>query len=149
MQVLKDHHERLPRTLPEEEPLHRVRSQAAAVVGVFGRDLFIPFRQQIEEARHGIAQALVQGEQPADHLLAHFIGAIFGGDAEIAAQDVDQRQIGCRLAEGDRRRFQDEATARAVQPLELQKEARLADTGVTHDAHDLPVAPFGELQRLL
>ena len=89
MQVLEDDDERLAGALPKEEPLHRVRAQAATVVGVLGSNLFVPFRQQIEEARHGIAKALVEGEQAADDLLAHRIGAVFGIDAEITAQDVD------------------------------------------------------------
>src|SRR3989304_1104942 len=99
------------------------RAGGAPVVGVFGVGLVVSCGQQVEEARHGIAQAFVEGQQAADHLLADVLGVIVIVDAEIAAQEVDQRLVGGGPPEGDGGAFHDETAADTVQPFELQEEA--------------------------
>jgi len=149
VQVLEDEDDRLADALTEEQALHGVDAQAAAVLGVLGGGQVIAPAEEVQKPRYRVPEALVQGQEAADHLLPHVVRVIVVADAEVAAEEVDEGQVRRRLPEGDGERFQGETAGRAVQPFELQEQAGLADAGVADDAHDLAVPLLGQLQRLL
>jgi hypothetical protein len=67
-------------------------------------------------------------------------------ELEVVLQQLDDGRIGCGLAVGDRRRFQDEPADGAMRLSELPVETRLADPGLAHDRHHLsmPLPRQGE-----
>src|SRR5437899_1887581 len=58
-------------------------------------------------------------------------------DAEIAPQELDDRQIRSRLAVGDRGALDDQAALHAVRVCEFVVEAGLPDAGFADDGDDL------------
>ena len=103
--------------------------------------------EQGEEGRKQRLQALVQGQQLAGDLLANLPGVVAALDAEVGLEQVDDRQIGRRLAVGHRTAFQDQPALGSVGMGELVEQARLADTGLADHGDDLAVAAAGPVER--
>ena len=84
-------------------------------------------------------QGTIERQQFARHLLPHLPGVVPGLDGEVAAQQLDHREVRGGLAIGHRRRFQDQPVLRPVRVRELPHQSRFPDAGLAHDRHDLPL----------
>ena len=110
VQIFKDHEDRLPLTLPEQEVLDRVERALPALVGIERLPGGV-LDGHIEQGQQGGQDRLegsIQREELARHLLADVAVGLAIVHLEVGLEDVDDRQVAGRLAVGHRARFQDE-----------------------------------------
>ena len=105
VQVLDHEQHRLDLALPQHEALQRLQRLPPSLWGIEPRPLGILDRhvEQREERRQRGLQRAVQRQELARHLLAHLSAVVAGLDPEVAAQELDHREVRGGLAVGHRR----------------------------------------------
>ena len=150
VEVLEDEEQGLRAALPEQHALDGLERPRAARDRVEPRELMV-LRERVEhpqERRDTVLQSLVEGEDVAGHLRAHRAHVVLLRDLEVALEEVDHRQVRCRLAVRDGARLEHEPALGPMRVDELVEQARLADPGLPQHRHDLAAAAPGLLERL-
>ena len=141
LQILEDQQQRAIAALAQQEPFDRVERALPADVGVHllqgGDEL-----RMAEQSQH-VGQPVFQVTVERDHAAGHFFVqaplVVLRLNAEVAAQEFDQRQIRGPAAVGLTESGEHEAGRFREQP-EFVEQPRLAHARLTHHAHDLPAS---------
>src|SRR4029450_10663970 len=104
--------------------------------------------EQREERGEGRLQGLIEGEALAGPLLSNTSSVVTGLDPTIGLEQVDDGQVSCCLAIGDRVTREEEPARDAMGLRELPEEPGLAHAGLADDRHHLTMATAGAVQGL-
>src|SRR5215469_17562006 len=150
MQVLEDYHQRLIETLAQQEPLDRLQRPPFLQLPVRLRKRVIALdnAEQTEKVRQRVFERPIEGDNFPIHLFAASAFIVPGRDLEVAVQEIEYRQISTGLAVRDRNRLQYHPAGLRGR-LELEVQPRLADAGLRHRRHDLPVSRLRQLGGVL
>ena len=141
VQVLQHEDERLDPALAEEQALHRIERELAAL-GRFEVPEAILLGQGVEKPENGrdhVPERLVQGEQMPGGLGAYRADVVTLVDAEIGLQEIDDGEIAGGPAIGGSAGLEDPTPGDTVGVGQLVEEAGLAHARLAHDGHDLAV----------
>src|SRR5438876_2708917 len=103
VEILQHQDEGLDLTLAEEQPLHRIERDLAAL-GRLENPKAVLLGESVEEPENGrdhVLECRVQGEQMSGNLGAYRAGVITLVDAEIGLQEIDDGEIAGGPAIGD------------------------------------------------
>src|SRR4029453_2327799 len=101
-----------------------------------------------ENGRHRSPQRLVQGEELACDLLSDGASVVTCVDPKVALAEIDDRQIGAGCTVRDGARLEDKPILRSMRGHELPEQALLANPGLAHNRHELPMTPTRLLEGL-
>ena len=105
--------------------------------------------QEGQQRREGVLQGLVERQHLAGHLGPHRAGVVPLVEVTVALEQVDDGEVGRRLAIGHRGALQHPPALRGVGMDKLIDQARLAHTGLAHQRHHLAVPGCRLRQRLV
>ena len=120
-----------------------LRRVEARPLRIIGGDVEKP-----QERRHEWFKGPVEREEAASHLLSSDPGVVSPLDPKIVSQELDDREVRCRLAVRHRDTLDGEAVLDAMRVGELVVQTRLPDSGLTDHRVDLASAVFHALERL-
>ena len=98
--------------------------------------------ERLQEGQRLLQARLQLVDSPAQ-LLLDLQGVVPVLDVRVRAQDLQQRFVGRGLPVGDAVPGEPDHLTRGERRVKLEEQARLAHTGLTHDAHDLATSRLG------
>ncbi len=96
--------------------------------------------EKVEDHRQGVAQRLIEQEEPAGHLVPGRRRAVVLGDPVEAALELADGLKGNRIAVRHAVGLEGRQAPCPAPLQKLEAQATLARTGLGHDAHHLSVA---------
>jgi hypothetical protein len=150
VEILEEHKQRLDLAFPEQQPFDGLQDPLPALGRVEGGPCIVVDRdiQQRQQRCQQWLQRAVQRQQLARHAFADFPLAVAVLDLEIRIQELDDGQVRCGSAIGDRAAFEDQPAVGAVRLRELPEQPRFPHPGLAHDGDGLPVPGDSALERL-
>ena len=154
MEILQHEDEGLDLALAEEQALHRIERELAALGRLEAPEAVLRWQgvKKPENGRDHVLECLVQGEQMSGGLGAYRADVVTLVDTEIGLQEIDDRKIAGGPAIGGSAGLEDPAPRDTVGASQLVEEAGLAHARLAHDGRDLAVTaphPFERSVELL
>jgi hypothetical protein len=150
VKILEDDEEWLDLALPEQKALDGVQGPVMALRGLERLPPRILHRcvQKREERREGGLEGRIERQHFPGQLLPDLPGIVARLHLAVGFEELGQRQVGRASAVGDRVCLHDEPAVGTVGVCHLPHQARLADTRLADERHDLAVAGCGAAERL-
>src|SRR5262249_16487643 len=123
-------------------PLLRVR------IHLRRRALRIGDAEELEDHRENFEEALIKKQNSPSDPSPRFLVGVHLGDAEIAAEELEDREVRYDFSVRGAVPFVDEDVPRPAALDELITETALADSRICDDADDLAVALKSTLERV-
>jgi hypothetical protein len=149
VQVLEDRHDRLAGAAGPQQAMHDRVELALADLAFHGggRSVRVGDPQEVEEQRQTVVERAVEQQQAAGHLLARGLRRVALGDAEVVAEQLQDRKQRDGLPMRDRARDAHPHPARPAALGEFQAEPALAGARLGHHTHDLALTGEGTRER--
>ncbi len=149
VEVLDQEHLRLVTAPGVKHPPHRREELALAgrAAHLARRAVGVGDAEELEHERQARLERLVEQQQPARDLLARGLIRVLRADAEVAPQQLQDRQERDHPAVRERVRLVHGDPAREAASGELEAQPTLADAGLAHHADDLSVPLERPLER--
>src|SRR5208282_895986 len=141
VQVFEDQQKRVIEALTMNQAPDRVASAAPPDyrIHLLERTFTVVHAQQSEQVRHRLLEGAVESEHSAGDFFTLRTFVVLIVDAEIALQQLDDRQIGGGASVRDGKGLHHESIVLRHR-LEFVKEARFANARFGHDRNDLAMA---------